>query len=268
MSSFMSNSTCSAADFLHPRYKKLCAMLASGPAMHRKMWEWIYIVHHLKLNDAIGPGRRGLVFGVGAESLPALFASLGASITATDAPMELLQTSGWVESGQHSDSIDKLRQPHLVDNATFDRLVTYQSCDMTNIDKSLTGYDFNWSSCCFEHLGSLDAGIEFVINAVERTLKPGGVAVHTTEFNISSNYETLEVGDTVLYRLRDIEKLVDRLRVRGHQVDPIRIAPHVHELDFHVDVPPYKQNPHLKLLIGKFVCTSIGIVIRRGSRGP
>gem|GEM_PF-4006565 len=34
--------------------------------------------------------------------------------------------------------------------------------------------------------------------------------------------------------------------------------------DYLVDVPPYRHNPHLKLMFGNFVVTSIGLVIRRG----
>jgi hypothetical protein len=264
MKSFMKHSTCSAADFLHPRYAELARMLKYEPVLHRKFWEWIYIVHHLIRLNAVGPGRCGLVFGVGSERLPALFASMGSSIVATDAPVEIMTGSGFLQSGEHASGLDNLRQPSIVDNNVFDKLVSYRACDMNKIDPALTEFDFNWSSCCFEHLGSLQAGHEFVINAVENTLKVGGIAVHTTEFNLSSNEDTWASGPTVIYRLQDIERLANELRSRGHEVDPILIAPHVHKLDFHVDVPPYNQDPHLKLALGEYVCTSVGLVIRRG----
>ena len=48
--------------------------------------------------------------------------------------------------------------------------------------------------------------MQFFINSVETTLKIGGVACHTTEFNLSSNDETVSKGDTVLYRRRDMEE--------------------------------------------------------------
>ena len=47
-----------------------------------------------------------------------------------------------------------------------------------------------WSSCSLEHLGSISHGIEFILNSL-KCLKQHGVAVHTTEFNLSSNEETL-----------------------------------------------------------------------------
>ena len=103
-----------------------------------------------------------------------------------------------------------------------------------------------------------------MINAVEKTLKVGGVAVHTTEFNASSNDATVAEGDTVIYRLRDMEQLVTRLRDRGHQVEPFVVGPTAHALDYHVDVPPYKHDIHLKLLLAGYVTTSVGLVVRRG----
>jgi hypothetical protein len=76
---------------------------------------------------------------------------------------------------------------------------------LTNIQGIEHGaYDFLWSSCALEHLGSLDAGLDFVVNAMD-LLKPGGTAIHTTEFNLSSDDETLTSGPCVIYRRRDID---------------------------------------------------------------
>jgi hypothetical protein len=131
---------------------------------------------------------------------------------------------------------------------------------MTAIDPSLRDFDFVWSSCCFEHLGNLEAGLQFVINSVD-TLKPGSVAVHTTEYNLSSNDDTIGEGGIVIYRRRDFEELVQRLRDRGYKVSAFAPAPHAHPLDFHIDAPPYYDNYHLKLRLAEYVTTSAGICI-------
>ncbi|SHI27663.1 hypothetical protein SAMN04488135_118100 [Pollutimonas bauzanensis] len=262
---FLPYSTCSAADFFHPRYGQICEMLRHPHRFHRKLWEWVFIVHHLQISDMLTDGRRGLVFGVGHERLPSLFASLGATITATDAPAHVGVAGGWAQTSQHSQSLEQLRYRDLVADAVFDQKVSYQVCDMNNIDKELVGYDFVWSSCCFEHLGSIEAGIQFVINSVEQTLKIGGIACHTTEYNLSSNDETVDMADTVIYRKQDIESLIQRLRERGHEVKPFVAAPDSHVLDFYVDTPPYNsEQPHLKLWLGKYITTSVGLVIKRG----
>jgi len=261
---FMAHSTCSAADFFHPQYAPTCALIGHAPALHRKLWEWAFIIHKLRESGVVRPGARGIVFGVGQERLPALFASLGTSIVATDAPPEIGKSTGWQLSNEYSDSVEKLRYPDIVANAVLDERVAFRFCDMTRIDADLTGFDFAWSSCSFEHLGSLEAGLQFVIDSVEKTLRAGGVACHTTEFNLSSDEATLSDGPTVIYRRRDMLDLVERLTALGHDVEPFTIAPDAHVLDFHVDVPPYTQNPHLKLeMMGKFVTTSAGIVIRK-----
>ncbi|WP_231755942.1 MULTISPECIES: hypothetical protein [unclassified Burkholderia] len=185
------------------------------------------------------------------------------SIVATDAPAEISEQVGWTKSLEHSSSRDQLRYPDFVSNEQFDRHVSYRTCDMTAIDKDLAGFDFTWSSCRFEHIGPLQAGLQFVIDSVEQTLNDGGIACHTTEFNLSSNEGTLDHGPVVFYRKRDMQALVERLQDLGHEVQPFVVAPDSHYLDSYVDLPPYRQNPHLKLLMATHVVTSAGIVIRK-----
>lgn len=260
---FMLHSTCSVLDMLHPRYRDLLREIDHHFTYHRKAWEWVFVIHHLEQAGVLTEGRHGLGFGIGRERLPALFAKKGCTVLATDAPPEIGVASGWSTTGQHASALDDLRYPSIVGNDVFNERVSHRFCDMNAIPDDLTDFDFTWSSCCFEHLGNLEAGIQFVINSVEKTLKPGGVAVHTTEFNLSSNDDTVESGPTVLYRRRDLEELVDRLRARGHEVQPFSLAPYSHPLDFHVDVPPYSSIPHLKLRIGKYAATSVGVCVRR-----
>lgn len=261
---FMPFSNCTTSDFFHPRFEEICHFINHPFRYHRKLWEWVYIIHQLVKSGEVKPGARGLVFGVGAERLPAYFASLGATVVATDAPTEIGEANGWKETGQHSASLANLRHADLVEPAAFDRLVTYETCDMNAIPEHLQDFDFNWSSCCFEHLGDLESGMQFVINAVEKTLRIGGIAAHTTELNLSSNDETVDKGHTVIYRRRDIEELIRRLRDRGHEVQALRIAPDAHPLDYHVDMPPYSHQPHIRLMLDRYVTTSVGIVVRRG----
>ena len=244
---FMAYSTCSARDFFHPEFRRLCEAMGSPLAFHRKVWEWVFILYNALRTEAVGPSMRALGFAVGSEPLPAAFAQLGALVTATDAPSEIGVAQGWQKGGSHAANVDSLFRPGVVDRDTFDRNVTFAECDMMCIPPDLTGYDFCWSSCSFEHLGTLAAGLDFVVASVERTLKPGGVACHTTEFNLSSDEDTVETGPTVLYRRRDMLEVIDRLERRGHCVAPFAIAPDAHVLDSFVDTPPYDASPQLKL---------------------
>lgn len=261
---FMAYSTCSAADCEAEEFIGLCSELARSAQYHRKIWEWVFITHHLRRLGMVRAGKRGLGFGVGTETMPSLFAKGGAQIVATDAPQDIGVKAGWDKTKEYASMIEDIREPSIIDEESFARLVSFSTCDMNNIGDAFTDFDFCWSSCCLEHLGSLEAGMDFIVNSVEKTLKVGGVACHTTEFNLSSDEDTIRDGPTVIYRKQDMQRLVQRLRDRGHIVDDLKIAPDHHPLDFFVDVPPYVQNPHLKLSLLGFTSTSIGIVVTRG----
>ena len=146
--------------------------------------------------------------------------------------------------------------------AEFDRLVRFAPVDMNAIPAGLEGFDLCWSSCAFEHLGSIEHGLRFV-EASLRTLRPGGIAVHTTEFNLSSDTDTFEAENLCLFRRRDMEALLERLARAGHTPWPLNLYPGDGAIDAHIDLPPYAL-PHLKLQVGQYVTTSIGIVVQKG----
>ena len=210
----------------------------------------------------ITSGKRGLVFAVGTEPLPAMFASFGCTIVATDIFPEQGVEMGWDNANQLCFGLDSLNKRRLCDQEDFDRLVSYRPVDMNDFPDDLVDFDFNWSSCSFEHLGTLDKGFRFLQNQL-KTLKPGGWAVHTTEYNLSSNDETQENNSTVLYRQRDIEYIIDALRSEGHFVEELDLSMGGLPEDFLVDVEPHQQKIHLKLQVDKYVVTSIGLIIRK-----
>jgi len=258
---YMRASNALARDFFHPDFAEFCRLIGTPMGLHRKLWEFAFIYEHLKRAGVLVPGRRGLVFGVGLEMLPSLFARMGVAITATDAPAD---DNGWGPS--QARSADQLFYPNLVDREVFDRQVRFEPCDMNDIPAQLRDYDFCWSSCAFEHLGSIQNGLDFVITSVEKTLKVGGVACHTTELNLTSDEDTIESAGFSLYRKKDLERLCAALTERGHRVEPLRIEPGDLTPDYLVDAPPYHQHLHLKLLVenSPYITTSVGIVARRG----
>lgn len=239
---------------------------------HRKLWELAFICQALEERDMLQPGRRGLGFAVGAEKLPSLFAARGCEITATDLPDDDERRTPWAETGQWVGQCDALNQHGLCDPATFQARVGYRPVDMNHIPTDLTGYDFTWSTCSFEHCGSLALGLTFLERQMD-CLLPGGVAIHTTEFNLSSNDNTLSKGSCVIYRLRDMEAVCGRLTAAGHSVEPLDVDPGSHLLDRFVDEPPYADWPttpltqvkHLRLNLCGHASTSIALVIRKAA---
>ena len=253
------------ADELRPAWT-FAAPAGARTLAHRKIWEWLFVARALEERGVLQPGRRGLGFGVGHEPLVAAFADRGCRIVATDLDPARAAAAGWVETEQHATGLDELNPYQLCDPDDFRRRVTFRVVDMTRIPSDLRDFDFAWSLCALEHLGTLVAGLEFILASLG-CVRPGGLVVHTTEFNASSDDETIAAGPTVLYRRRDIEWLVRRLRHEGHDVEPVDYDTGDHPADRHVDVPPYTQT-HLRMQLDRYVATSLALVVRRRRRDP
>ncbi len=268
--------TCRQADIEHDWLRHWCRRLGIWPAYHRKVWEACFIAQAAWEAGALAPNRRALGFAVGREALPSLFAGAGMEVVATDLPAGDARAREWIGSGQHAGGAGAaakaaLFRPGLVGAEEFDRLVSFRDADMRRIPPDLLrgGFDLVWSACAVEHLGSLRRGADFVLEAM-RCLRPGGVAVHTTEFNTDEAGGTLRRGGTVLFQRRHLDALSRRLAEAGHRMLPLDDAPGDGPLDAFVDLPPYgeeagwppgaPQPPHLRLSIRGYPVTSAGIV--------
>lgn len=240
------------------------AFLPKNIQFHRKAWEFAIIPQVLEERGKLdGEDVRGVGFAVGREILPSYFASRKIRITATDAPSSDANSAAWGETSQHSSEREHLYYPNLVERKVFDKQVKFKPVDMRNIKGlKLKSFDFVWSACSFEHLGTLDAGLDFVVKSCE-LLKPGGIAVHTTEFNLTSNDDTIKEGMFVIYRKQDLEKLDRMLRLKGFAMEIINLDAGVHEHDRLFDTHPYYTSgrQHVKLDLAGHVATSCVIVI-------
>jgi SAM-dependent methyltransferase len=269
------SSVCRYEHFLTDWYQRWAPRLAldrpdidpSNPTaiVQRKAWEWCAIAQALEERGMLSPGKTGCGFAVGTEPLPSAFAARGVRIVATDQPIET-GTSIWAEGNQHAASLEALHHPDLVDLASFQQRVRFRPVDMRDLalpwDET---FDFVWSSCSFEHLGTLEAGMNFVLRAMD-LVKPGGYAVHTTEFNLSSNLDTIEEGPNVIYRQQDLERLDGRLRSHSCGLSRLDLYGGDHRYDIEFDYPPYGAHgrKHVKLLLHGYVATSVMIIVRKG----
>ncbi len=230
---------------------------------NRKLWEWVYILRCLECSGMLRQGKRGLGFAVGTEPVAALAAAAGCTIVATDLPGG--EQTHWADSAEHAASLAAVNGRGLCPPDLFDRAVAFRPVDMRVVPDDLSGFDFVWSACAIEHLGDLSAGEEFVHRSVD-CLAPAGVAVHTTEFNLSSNDDTVSSGDTVLYRRRDLEGLARELRRRGCDIE-LTFRFGVTPADLHVDEPPYSDT-HVRTRASGYVITSFGLFIQRQKVSP
>ncbi len=253
---------CSQAQLESATFQEWAAVLKERSGiLHRKVWEFAFITQALHERDMLRPGRSGLGFAVGQEPLSACFANMGCTILATDLAHEEAAKSEWIKTGQHADSLDQLNLRGLCPPDDFGRRVSFRYVDMRSIPDDLGTYDFVWSSCSLEHLGSLELGEKFIHDSL-KFLKPGGVAVHTTEYNLQSNSATISRGPSVIFRERDIRRIAHDLSKMGYAID-VDYTLGQGWADRRVEAPPYGQNVHLRLYLFGYEATSIGLIITK-----
>jgi len=273
----LTSKVCCYADFFSDWYIRWAEALRLETAIrdtdpekrdtHRKLWEWCAIAEALRERGMLQAGRTGVGFAVGTEPLASAFAAEDVSILGTDLGTD---QAGWTSTNQYAASLEALYYEPVISREKFAANVRFQPADMNNV-AVLAGqsFDFVWSSCSFEHLGSLEAGLRFVLDAM-RLVKSGGIAVHTTEYNVSSNDDTMTSGPSVIYRRRDIEDLSYALRSVGCALERPEFDAGTHRHDIEFDFPPYFHNnrKHIKLLLGPYVSTSILLIIKKGAPPP
>jgi SAM-dependent methyltransferase len=266
----LTSKICTQSDFSEDWMYFWFNELKVPPFFHRKFWEYCYVCQALFAEGKLAPGQSGLGFGCGTEPLPSVFVKYGAHVLATDLDQDRIEAEAWRLSKEHAASAEALRHRHIC--ADEERLadIHFRSVDMNAIPSDLDGqFDFCWSTCAFEHLGTLANGLAFVENSL-RTLRPGGVAVHTTEFTFDCG-ETIDNNPTVIYQEQHLTEFVARLRDQGYQVSDLDLASGSGVLDCFVDLPPFSHdllllrfpNAHLKLAIDGYTCTSVGLIIRK-----
>lgn len=251
---------CTASQFLEPEYKYWCEKIKESPKFHRKQWEFIYILNALNKFNMLTPGTYGLGFGCGKEPLPSVFAGYGIHILATDQPSDTIGASAWASSNEYTSCLEDLYHSSICERNKFKSFVQFDYVDMNDVPKKFENtFDFIWSACALEHLGSIQNGLNFIENTL-RCLKPGGIAIHTTEFNLSSLTETYQSPELCFFRKSDIDNLY--LKIKNHMY-PVNYCMGNQILDNYIDLPPYTSREHLKLLLYSYITTSIGIIIKK-----
>ena len=256
---------CTESQFYEPAYAYWCEQFKEHPRTHRKQWEFCYILQALSVRGKLSPQVRGLGFGVGEEPLTALFAARGVEVTATDLGAVAAADAGWVCTGQHARILEDLNRREICPPDPFASRVRFETIDMQAIPASLRDFDFTWSACALEHLGSITNGQDFILESLQ-TLRAGGVAVHTTEFNVNDEGDTLDHTSTVLFRRRDLETVLRKARGLGYRCSA-NWSTGSGQMDAHVDLPPYSGDQHLKLRVESYVTTSIGLIFDKPEDG-
>lgn len=102
----LTSKLCIRSDFAAPWFARWRPMMKGfranglelgGDFLHRKEWEFVSVCQALEERGMLSEGKCGLGFAVGKEPLPALLASRGCTITATDNWTDL--EGSWMVNG-------------------------------------------------------------------------------------------------------------------------------------------------------------------------
>lgn len=234
-------------------YKKWATLIGQGPIEHRKQWEYFALLEELSNRNVLFNGAKGAGFGVANEPVIPALVHCGCKLMVGDYFPSNKFNSQETKHHLHAlnDSICSWEQ--------FDESVLYENVDMNKIPDHYTNCDFVWSCCSLEHIGGLEKSKQFIVNSL-RCLKPTGIAVHTTEFNLSSSTDTIDFPDLCAFRVSDLEDVAQRTEEIGWSMVPIeynlgnssRDWGHISERSI-----PTETLPHTKIRICGFTLTSI-----------
>lgn len=266
----MISKCCNEMDYSQDFFERISAELSwsVNDRLHRKIWERVYIVKALEDQGLLREGKTGIGFAVGVEPLPSYFASKGVTVLATDIGKESDTAKMWIEGGRNAaGDVNKLYYENIVNKEVFERNVKYMDLNMNNIPDDIGIFDFCWSSCAIEHVGGLNLSKQFLKNMI-KVLKPGGLAIHTTEFNLWSNDDTVENGNDVIYRRKDLEEIQEWLLNHGCEME-LSFKRSKGSADMYLPLPPYQledKRNHLNLMVGQYASTSFGLIIKKNDK--
>jgi len=245
------------------------------PEMHRraglrKWWEWDYLADTAARSGLLDGNRRAIGLGVGHEPLIFYFARRCAEVTATDL---YSSDTDWREARYATFDA-------IVDTAPVpfprDRL-KLRNADMRDLGVADASYDFAWSCSSIEHVPSLRDLLQ-VFAEMARVLKPGGLALLTTEFCLSAppyllpNLNALDPD--LLKRLvgaLDAFELLGETDLGYHWAHPANAARSRRYIPAGCEVSASAleanrlRSGHMALFVGASVIAPIAFVLRRRS---
>jgi SAM-dependent methyltransferase len=170
------NKVCDRRDWEHPAWRQALEELGYVPdpaRLHRKEWEFAQGVYGLRRLRCLSPGAAALGLGAGTEPIIFFLAGRLRQVVATD-----LYAGDFSE---HEADPRMLRDPEAFAPFAYHRdRLEVRRMDATAIDYAPESFDLVFSFSAFEHFGTRRAQ-RACLAAIHHVLRPGGVAVLTTE---------------------------------------------------------------------------------------
>jgi len=262
---------CDATDWFDPDFERIVRTeLEEEPRFHRKQWEFVQIFRTLEALGYLNPRSRGLSMGGGEERLLYAVARRAGHLTVTD-----LYESGSLWDGARTDTPDrslKAAAPFAIDPSRL----TARRMDMRALEFDDASFDFCYSSCAIEHIGTDDDFLEH-LREVRRVLKDDGVYVLTTEFHYGA--DVIPVPRNYYFSSEFLHELVRTASFATLGVDGA-VSPHA----FNRPLPEslsdlcadpadgitgrlLKSVPHVQLLIGGLPFSSLSLALAKPAPG-
>jgi FkbM family methyltransferase len=237
------------------------SLLRDKPRLHSKQFQNYAIMEGANsVLDLDYAPKKAIGFGVGIEPIPAALAKIGFHVTATDY-LDGEISEAWKNTEQLIESPSDLNSRGILTPDEFEELITFINMDMNSIPSEFhEAFHFVWSSCALGHIGGYKQGLEFLVNSAN-LLMPGGIAIHSTELDVSPGTDKYDSPTLSLYRLEDLIECVEALRRNGFTVAELDIDRKWNgKSEKFVDSEPWGERPHLRIdVFGREI---LSIVIR------
>jgi SAM-dependent methyltransferase len=237
--------------------------LSSEGFIHRKDWEWALGIIAMSRFGKLNEKSTAIGIGAGTETVPFYLANKLKHVYATD----LYEENGWIEVSP-SDFPENPKKyapfPYKEDALTVLRM------DGTKLEFPSESFDIAFSFSSIEHFGGKNhSGALRSLKEMERVLKPGGLAVITTEYIINDKEHPEFFNRRTIY-----SDLIDKLE-RLKLVEPLDLRMTTKTLDTVMDYYPVginwgnmdnefrKNHPHILLKIKNILWTSIMLVFKK-----
>ena len=243
--------------------------LSSEGFIHRKDWEWALGIIAMRRFGKLNEKSTAIGIGAGTEPVPFYLANKVKHVYATDL---YGQNEGWKRAAP-SDFPENPKKyapfPYKEDALTVLRM------DGTKLEFPSESFDTAFSFSSIEHFGDSGdgknnhSGALRSLKEIERVLKPGGLAVITTEYIINDKEHPEFFNRRTIY-----SDLIDKLE-RLKLVEPLDLRMTTKTLDTVMDYYPVginwgnmdnefrKNHPHILLKIKNILWTSIMLVFKK-----
>jgi SAM-dependent methyltransferase len=261
------NRLCYVEDWKNPEIRETLVELQKlNPQgfIHRKDWEWAIGLIAMKRFDKLNKSSTAIGVGSGTEPIPFYLANRISRVYATD----LYEDD---ESWKKAAPIEFLRDPKKYAPFPYrEEALTVLRMDGSKLDFPDDSFDIAFSFSSIEHFGGKNhSGALKSVREIERVLKPGGIAVISTECILNDKEHPEFFNKRTIHS--DLINKLDKLKL----VEPLDLRITTSTLDTVIDYNSeakvwdtldreYKRtHPHIVIKYYNILLTSVMLVFRK-----